>query len=106
MIICDVFEPVEIQELISKTVPTSKVAINSQGYADYLWHDIAGHSIQVERKQVGELLGSEVGFTEGDDVGCIVGVVVGFSDANPSSITQLKNTLSVIRYLWIVVLSR
>ena len=57
MILMDVFEPEQVKDLISKSVPVSQVALNSQGYADYQWIDCNGRTIQVERKQIDEILG-------------------------------------------------
>lgn len=51
------FEPNQIKDLISQSVPVSQVALNSQGYADYQWTSCDGHTIQVERKQIDEILG-------------------------------------------------
>ena len=56
MVFVDVHEPEELQELIDQVVPTCRTSLNSSGLADYLWLAIDGHRVQVERKQMGEIL--------------------------------------------------
>ena len=58
-ILMDVYEPYSIWELLTQSVDVIKTTLNhsEQGYADYLWYCIDGHRVQVERKQIGELLG-------------------------------------------------
>ncbi len=58
MIFVDTFEPTNIEALLSQTVETSRMTLNHspQGYADYLWFACDGHRIQVERKQIDEIL--------------------------------------------------
>ncbi|KKN75192.1 hypothetical protein LCGC14_0383510 [marine sediment metagenome] len=57
-IFVDTFEPVQIEELIAQSVPTIRITLNhsSQGIADYFWYAVDGHRIQVERKQIDEIL--------------------------------------------------
>ncbi|MEK0348137.1 MAG: hypothetical protein QQN44_07400, partial [Nitrosopumilus sp.] len=54
----DIFEPKEIETLIGQTVPTTRKTLNHspEGYADYLFFACDGHRIQVERKQIDEIL--------------------------------------------------
>ena len=58
-ILVDTFEPLEVENLISQSVPVTRPqpGLNSQGFADYLWFAYDGHRIQVERKQITEVLG-------------------------------------------------
>ncbi|KKL00872.1 hypothetical protein LCGC14_2628200 [marine sediment metagenome] len=56
-ILLDVFEPEQIQDLVSQSVPVSRMSLNSKGYADYLFHAFDNHRIQIERKQIDEILG-------------------------------------------------
>jgi len=58
-ILVDNHEPREIEYLIAQSVPTlmPQPGLNSQGFADYLWFACDGHRVQVERKQVNEILG-------------------------------------------------
>ena len=57
-ILLDIFEPVEIEHLIAQTTDVTRLALNSKGFADYLFYAFDGHRIQVERKQTDEVLGS------------------------------------------------
>ena len=59
-ILIDNHEPQEIKYLIEQSVPTimPQPGLNSQGLADYLFFACDGHRIQVERKQIYEVLGS------------------------------------------------
>lgn len=50
------FEPQQIELLIAQSIPTNKIGLNTKGFADYLWFCVDGHRIQVERKQVDEVL--------------------------------------------------
>jgi len=58
-LLIDNHEPKEIAYLISQSVPTlmAQPGLNSQGFADYLWFAYDGHRVQVERKQIYEVLG-------------------------------------------------
>ncbi len=58
MIFIDIYEPVGIEELVAQAVPVTRMSLNhsEQGYADYLWIAYDGHRIQVERKQIDEIL--------------------------------------------------
>jgi len=56
-ILLDVFEPDQIEHLVAQSAPVSRLALNSKGFADYLWYGWDGHKIQVERKQCDEVLG-------------------------------------------------
>jgi len=60
----DIFEPNEITDPLSQIVPMVKDAINSQGYADYMWMDVMEHRRQVERKQISEALSDLDGLEE------------------------------------------
>ena len=57
-IMVDIFEPKEIEDIIKMVIPTIRMSLNhsEEGYADYLWFACDGHRIQVERKQVTEIL--------------------------------------------------
>ena len=57
MILLDVFEPDDIKLLISQVTEVSQVSLNTLGYADYQWASHDGRIIQVERKQMDEILG-------------------------------------------------
>ena len=53
----DVYEPLTIEELISQSVPCTMKNLNHElGIADYMWFACDGHRIQVERKQIDEVL--------------------------------------------------
>jgi len=52
----DLIEPREIEALIGQTVQTTRLALNSMGYADYVWSNIRGEVEQIERKRVAEVL--------------------------------------------------
>lgn len=58
-ILIDTFEPVEVDYLIAQSVPVLRPVpgLNSQGFADYMWFAFDGHRMQVERKQIHEVLG-------------------------------------------------
>ena len=64
----DIFEPTEkrlpgqpVVHIATKyfkgVIPFEVSSLNAQGYADYLWTDIDGKQVQVERKQWGEVIG-------------------------------------------------
>ena len=57
-IMVDTFEPIQIEELVSQSVPTQRMTLNHgpMGIADYMWFCVDGHRIQVERKQIDEIL--------------------------------------------------
>jgi len=56
-ILVDIFEPQEIEYLIAQSVEVSRLSLNPKGFADYLFYGFDGHRIQVERKQITEVLG-------------------------------------------------
>ena len=58
MIFVDIFEPTQIENLLKQTVETTRMTLNHspEGYADYLFFACDGHRIQVERKQIDEIL--------------------------------------------------
>jgi len=58
-LLIDNHEPKEIEYLINQAVPTimPQPGLNSQGFADYMWFAYDGHRVQVERKQIYEVLG-------------------------------------------------
>ncbi len=58
MIFVDIFEPTQIEALLKQTVETTRMTLNHspEGYADYLFFACDGHRIQVERKQIDEIL--------------------------------------------------
>ena len=56
-ILVDTYEPIEVEHLISQSVPVARTTLNTNGYADYLFYGFDGHRIQVERKQIDEVLG-------------------------------------------------
>jgi len=56
-IMVDYHEPEQIEHLVAQTVPVIRCGLNDEGFADYLWFACDGHRIQVERKQIDEILG-------------------------------------------------
>lgn len=58
MILLDVFEPKELERLLSQSAQVSRIALNSMGYADVMFTAHDGHRIQIENKQAEELLGA------------------------------------------------
>jgi len=57
MIFRDIFEPDQIHELVAQSIPVIKQDLNhALGIADYMWFACDGHRIQVERKQMDEIL--------------------------------------------------
>jgi len=58
MLFMDTYEPYSIWELLTQSVEVTKMALNHgpEGYADYLWIACDGHRVQVERKQIDEIL--------------------------------------------------
>ncbi|KKL88416.1 hypothetical protein LCGC14_1924900 [marine sediment metagenome] len=58
MIFVDIYEPTQIEALLKQTVETTRMTLNHspEGYADYLFFACDGHRIQVERKQIDEIL--------------------------------------------------
>lgn len=52
----DIFEPESIEHLIRQSIDITREPLNSQGIADYFWFAVDGHRIQVERKQIDEIL--------------------------------------------------
>mgnify|MGYP001607781872 CR=1 FL=1 len=56
-LLVDIFEPDTLLELIKTSIPTRKESLNVKGFADYYWL-ANSQGEQVERKQVGEVLGS------------------------------------------------
>ena len=58
MMFVDTYEPYSIWELLTQSIDVAKMALNHgpEGYADYLWLAFDGHRIQVERKQIDEIL--------------------------------------------------
>ncbi len=66
MIFLDTFEPKQIEELVAQVVPVTRMTLNHDpvGYADYLWFACDAHRIQVERKQIDEILSDMDGVEE------------------------------------------
>ena len=60
MLFMDVHEPYPIWELLTQSVEVFKPepGLNQQGYADYMWIACDGHRVQIERKQIDEILSS------------------------------------------------
>lgn len=56
MIFIDSHEPELMDRLISQSAPIMRRNLNQEGYADYLFFACDGHRIQVERKQIDEVL--------------------------------------------------
>mgnify|MGYP001570170407 CR=1 FL=1 len=53
----DIFEPTtDIVPLLAQSLEVQITELNLNGFADYMWNAVDGHSIQIERKQAGELL--------------------------------------------------
>lgn len=65
-LIIDMFEPKQIEALVSQSVPTMRMTLNHgpQGIADYFWFCCDGHRVQVERKQIDEILSNIDGVEE------------------------------------------
>lgn len=58
-LLVDTFEPTgDIVPLLQQSIPVTISNLNLNGYADYFLNSIDAHTIQAERKQNGELLGS------------------------------------------------
>ncbi len=57
-LLLDTFEPQQIELLVAQTTTVVRSPLNSGGFADYLFYAHDNHRIQIERKQVGELLGN------------------------------------------------
>ena len=57
-ILVDNHEPQDIMYLVQQSVSTlmPQPGLNSKGFADYLWFAVDGHRVQVERKQIYEVL--------------------------------------------------
>lgn len=53
----DIYEPIEIENIVKQSVPVTRIGLNGRGIADYMFNAFDGHRIQVERKQIGEILG-------------------------------------------------
>jgi len=65
MIFRDIFEPDQIHDLVSQSIPVIKQDLNhALGIGDYLWFAHDGHRIQVERKQIDEILSDMDGVEE------------------------------------------
>jgi len=57
MLFVDTYEPYSIWELLTQSVEVIKQDLNhALGIADYMWYCCDGHRIQVERKQIDEIL--------------------------------------------------
>lgn len=58
MLFLDTFEPKQIEDLLRQSLPVTRMTLNHgpMGIADYFWFAIDGHRIQVERKQIDEIL--------------------------------------------------
>lgn len=56
MLWIDTFEPNEIEALLSTSTDTERKSLEPLGMADYMFFACDGHTIQIERKQAGELL--------------------------------------------------
>lgn len=56
-LLLDIFEPEQIEHLIAQSTDVLRSPLNNAGFADYLWFCADGHRIQVERKQIDEILG-------------------------------------------------
>ena len=57
MLLLDIFESVELERLLQQSVDVQRMSLNSMGFADVLIYAHDGHRIQIENKQVDELLG-------------------------------------------------
>jgi len=55
-LLVDVFEPIEILNFLSQSVDVKVSPLNAGGLLDYFW--VTDHSITIERKSVGDLIGS------------------------------------------------
>lgn len=64
MMFLDIFEPHQIEELVAQAIPVTRTSLNAEGFADYLWFCVDNHRIQVERKQIDEILSNMDGVEE------------------------------------------
>lgn len=60
----DVFEHPRAEDLISQSIPTLRLPLNSMNMPDYQWLAVDGHTCGVERKQATELV-AEMSVIEG-----------------------------------------
>jgi len=94
----DEFEPHDMLLLMRQSIEVEVSDLNRRGYADYLFNAADGHSIQLERKQNGELLPSLNSVEEqlkrqygtADECGLIV---EGFIAPSPKGCYVLKPSL-------------
>lgn len=56
MIYIDTFEPVELEKLLAQACPIQRQSLNAMGFADILCYAADGHRIQIENKQIDEVL--------------------------------------------------
>lgn len=55
-LLLDIFEPVQIEDLVKESIPVQRTQLNSYDFADYFWTDCDNNSVQVERKSIDEIL--------------------------------------------------
>jgi ERCC4-type nuclease len=60
----DTFEPVQIEQLLAQSVQVTRTSLVNLGLADYCWIACDGHKIQIERKQINEILADIDGVEE------------------------------------------
>jgi len=65
-IMMDIYEPKQIEDLLKQSVPVIRMSLNHgpSGLADYMWFAHDGHRVQVERKQIDEILSDLDGVEE------------------------------------------
>jgi len=64
MILVDIYEPQQVENLVAQSIPVSRQSLNTKGFADYLFFAVDGHRVQVERKQIDEILSDMDGTEE------------------------------------------
>lgn len=63
-LLLDSYEPVQLQDALRQAVEVIRYPLNSRGYGDIMW--TANHTITLERKAVGDLIGSMQRSTVGE----------------------------------------
>lgn len=57
MILVDIHEPENLYNLLGQSTDVKRMNLNDQGWADYMWANVEGRWVSVERKQWGEVVG-------------------------------------------------
>ena len=56
MLLIDTFEPAALEDLLKQVTDVTRTSLNAASMSDYYWQAVDGHTVQLERKQAGELL--------------------------------------------------